>query len=153
MGVICSYKLWILGEDAKHVVDQVLEDGWILVSQSEMGAEFESKGNYLLRDAPRFREYSGLLIVMSADHDLDMGWHHLLHAEEHGHQVSRYWEPEPEVNEEIPAENRNLYDSITGGTGTSPHDQIDEEFMRNMREMEMDENGIPDSAASQTQAR
>lgn len=103
MGIMCSYRLWVLGEEAKHVVDQVVDDGWTLVSQSEMGAEFECEGNYLLRGSPILRDYPQLVVVMSADHDEGMGFHHLLSVEQCGHFVSRFWPHDEERDEELDA--------------------------------------------------
>jgi len=103
MGIMCSYKLWILGEDTKYVIDQVVDDDWTLVWHSEMGAEFECEGKTLLRSAPTFSEYPRLVIVMSADHDANMGFHHLLSVEQCGHFVSRFWPYDEERDEELEA--------------------------------------------------
>lgn len=103
MGIMCSYRLWILGEDAKHVVKPLEDDGWTLVSQSEMGAEFKCHGNYLLRGSPIFHEYPCLVVVMSADNDADMGLNHLLSVEQCGHFVSRFWPNDLERDSELSA--------------------------------------------------
>lgn len=101
MGIMCSYKLWVLGEDAKQVVKQLEDDGWTLVSQCEMGAEFECEGKYLLRGSPQLLDYPHLVVVMSADHDADMSFNHLLCAEQSGHCVSGYWPYDPERDSEL----------------------------------------------------
>ncbi|WP_013627475.1 hypothetical protein [Rubinisphaera brasiliensis] len=110
MGIMCSYKLWILGEDAKNVVKQLEDDGWALVSQSEMGAEFECEGKYLLRGSPIFRDYPHLVVVMSADNDAGMGFNHSLSAEQWGHHVSGFWPYDLERDSEMAAIETDGYD-------------------------------------------
>jgi len=110
MGIMCSYKLWILGEDAKNVVKQLEDDGWALVSQSEMGAEFECEGKYLLRGSPIVRDYPHLVVVMSADNDAGMGFNHLLSAEQWEHHISGFWPCDEERDEELQAIENDGFD-------------------------------------------
>ncbi|QDU94124.1 hypothetical protein [Lignipirellula cremea] len=58
---------------------------------------------FTLSEAPTFPEYPTLVIVLSAEHDADMGWNHLLHVEQAGHQISRYWPCDPERDDELEA--------------------------------------------------
>ncbi|MEZ5943926.1 MAG: hypothetical protein R3C18_21220 [Planctomycetaceae bacterium] len=109
---MCSYRLWILGEDAKYVIDQALSDGWTLITQSELGAEFKCEGEYLLRGSPVFRDYPHLVVVMSADHDEGMGFHHLLSVEQCGHFVSRFWSHDEERDAELEAIENDGFDPV-----------------------------------------
>lgn len=149
MGVMCSYRLWVLGTEARHVVQQLVDDSWILVSQSEMGAEFRCEGKWLIRHAPSFDDHPSrivadhprLVVVMVAEHDANMGLNHLLHVGQGRHHTSQFWPPEPEYDE--PVSGPFSEERIRDASNAAEDNFDDEDFMQLMQDSETEEAGKP----------